>query len=403
MPYSYIIFYIFLVFVFLVVCWKCYIDVLSPPWRLYYFYHGFNSRNKTFSPTILQEPNDTKRLIYLLPYIAASFTPVILIVQKKKVILSSLGYLYWRVLDTFDDLLVGEEREKGLRMLHERLQQLQQNGFASRNSEIDGFGFSNVGPRDEIYIHIVKAIEQFDSVFLQLNEAGQDVLLRFVNHQANHFLATPRSHFKTEKQYYDKCASSIMTGLYFATFEVNRSLYNYKIDTETRKLLEDTCISFSTGNIIKDLEKDFRQGISYHPELVPRGIIEEIRLDELEKINEAREFLTRRGIRHLPATCKMFKNEWNEGFISKLMALLLKTYLVNNYKKHLSGIRQETFESLDTKRLFVGCLFATLWDWETGIMDLDQEMLSWRPDVQPLWGAENRSKGGSCGPETAFG
>jgi len=389
MQYSYIIYYLFAIIIFSAVYWKWYVDLLSPPRRLYYFYHGFKARQKTFCPTVLKEKNDTKRLIYLLPYIAASFTPVILIIQKQKLILSSLGYLYWRVLDTFDDLLVGEERKKSLRILHDRLQRLQQNGFASRNVEIDGFDFLNVGPRDEIYIYIVKTIERFDSVFLQLNEAYQDVLVRLVKHQTSYFFAISHKYFKTEQQYHNKCVSSIMTGLYFATFEVNRSLYGYKMDKETQKLLEDTCESFATGNIIKDLEKDFRQGISYHPELVPRGIIEEIRSDEFEKINEAREFLTYRGIRHLPTTCKMFKNEWNEGFIVKLMALLLKTYLVNNYRKYLSGIKQETFENIDTKRLFVGCLFATLWDWESEIVELDQEMLSWRPNAQPLWGGRN--------------
>ena len=129
MTYSYIIFYIFTSFILLFVCWKWYFDILSPPRRLYYLYYGFKTRNEPFSPSIFQEKNDTKRLIYLLPYIAASFTPVILIVRKEKIILSSLGYLYWRILDTFDDLLVGEERKKGLRILHHRLQQLQQNGL----------------------------------------------------------------------------------------------------------------------------------------------------------------------------------------------------------------------------------------------------------------------------------
>jgi len=377
--------FLFTTIVLLIVFRKWHLDVLSPPWRIYYLFHGFKARHRTFCPTILQEEDDLKRLLYLIPYIAASFTPVILIVPKRTLLLASLSYVYWRILDTFDDLLIGEEREKGLRILSNRLQQLHQSGFADNDDEIEGFNFSIVGPRDEIYVNIVQTIARLDSIFLRIDKAHQDVLVRFVEHQMNDFLAVPHSHFKTEQQYHEKCVTTIMTGLYLATFEVNRSLYGFSMNQPTKNLLKDTCESFETGNVIKDLEKDFRQGISYHPELFPRGIIEEIRPDELEKIGEAREWLTYRGIQYLPSTCAMFENEWNETFLARFMALLLKTYLVNNYRKYWCKINRKPFKKMDTKRVFLGCLLKTLLDWKSAITKVDQRMLSWRPNVEPLW------------------
>lgn len=369
--------------------WKAYFDRLSIPWRIYYILNGFNSRNKSFSLNLLNERNDTKRLICLIPYVAASFTPAIFLLEKNKLILGSLAYVYWRVLDTFDDLLIGEERERGLCILYDRLQRLHEHGVASNDYEIDNYSFSIAGPRDRIYIIIVKHIEILDSIFLSIDRADRDMLLRFVKNQTEDFVFARRSHFKTDYQYHDRCLSVIMTGLYLSTFEINKSLYGREIDKNTKDMLEDTCEAFSTGNIIKDLETDFRQGISYHPDLCPRGIIDEIASDEMIKISECREYLTYRGIQKLPSTCAMFKSEWNNSYRTKFMALLLKTYLLNNYRKHWSNFRGEHFRALDTKRVFAWCLVKTLWDWETGIMELDQEMLSWRPDVKPLW--EGRS------------
>lgn len=365
--------------------WMWFRDALSPPWRFYYLYRGFKARRQTGCPTALQERNDIKRLLYLMPYVAASFTPVILIVPQKQLLLASLGYLYWRILDTFDDLLTGEDREKGLSILYDRLRKIDRDGCAIRDPEVDGFHFSNVGPRDEIYIMIVKNLDRLDSLFLQMNEVQRDVMMRFVKHQAEGFRSVPDSHFRTEFQYHEKCVSTIMPGLYLATFEVNRNLYRHCMEEKTEKRLEDVCEAFETGNIIKDLEKDFRQGISYHPELVPRGIFEEIQPGEIEQLAHGREYLTYRGIQHLPSTCAMFENEWNETFLARFMALLLKTYLLNHYKKYWGMMIDAPFEKQDTKRVFLGCLLKTLLDWKSAITEVDQRMLSWRPNVEPLW------------------
>ena len=307
--------------------------------------------------------------------------------------MAAMCYIYWRILDTCDDLLSGEEREKGLRIMYDRLQELHLYGCASENDDINGFSFSRVGPRDAIYISIVKTIDRLDSIFLQMDDVEQDVLLRFVKYQTNDFLAVAHSHVNSEQQYHEKCVTTIMTGLYAATFEVNRGEYKYKMDEKTKRLLEEACEAFETGNIIKDVEKDFCQGISYHSEVVPRGIIDEMRPGELKKVGEVREYLIWRGIRHLPATCAMFRNEWNYSYRTRLMALLLKTYLVKNYKMYWRKSIQESCRKSDTKRIFVGCLFTTLWDWEAGIMELDESMLAWRPNVKPPWGDRKHIKG----------
>ena len=115
------------------------------------------------------------------------------------------------------------------------------------------------------------------------------------------------------------------------------------MDENTKMRLEDVCEAFDTGSIIKDLEKDFRQGISYHPELVPRGVFEEVQAGEVEQLDHARQCLTYRGIQHLPSTCAMFENEWNETFRTRFMDLLLKAYLLNHYKKYRCLVARQRF------------------------------------------------------------
>lgn len=365
--------------------WRWYRDVLSLPWRFHYFIHGFRARNRSFSPAVLEEENDTRRLLHLLPYIAASFTPVILILPREKLVLSALCYLYWRILDTFDDLLTGEERERGLSILGKRLRLLDRGGFAMAEPGIEDLHFSIVGPRDEIYIQILKSLDRLDSLFLEMDEQKRDILIRFVEHQTEDFRSVPPRHFKTRCQYREKCVTTIMSGLYLATFELIRPGQSPPVDRNTRAALEDVCVAFNTGNIIKDLEKDFCQGISYHPDLVPRGIAEEILPAEREKLKQARAFLTYWGIRHLPVTCEVFQSEWNETFLTRFMSLLLKTYLMNQYRKCWCEVRGEAFDKPNTKRVFIQCFTGTLLGWRVAIVDLDRDLLSWRPGVEPLW------------------
>lgn len=157
------------------------------------------------------------------------------------------------------------------------------------------------------------------------------------------------------------------------------------MDGSTRRMLEEVCVAFNTGNIIKDLEKDFCQGISYHPDLAPRGIVNEIRPEEREKLDRARAFLTYWGIRHLPATCGFFRTEWDETFLTRFMSLLLKTYLANQYRKCWCELEGDLFEKPNTKRVFLECFIETLRGWKVAIVDLDRDLLSWRPAVEPLW------------------
>ena len=101
MTYVYLSLCVVTISVMAIIWWKWYVDVLSPPWRIYYLYHGFTARHQTVCPAILREKNDIRRVMYVMPYIAASFTPVILIVQTKQLldggdvlyILENIGYL----------------------------------------------------------------------------------------------------------------------------------------------------------------------------------------------------------------------------------------------------------------------------------------------------------------------
>jgi hypothetical protein len=395
MTYISILTFLIILAAVLLLFWHLYSDKLNITWRLYYLYNGFRSRNKSFDSNVLHYSDDFRKLIYFIPFIAASFTPVILFITKKKLVLACLAYTYWRILDTFDDLLTGEEREKGLGILHDRLLQLRQFGTAGNNAEIVSFKFSDVGPRDDVYIFLVNNIDDFDPIFLGLDVEQQDSLIRFVGYQTKNFASLNRKHVQTEAQYHEECISTIMSGLCFATFDVNKSAYRCDITEQGRILLEETCEAFETGNIIKDLEKDFRQGISYHPELIPRGIVEQISPQELKYIEHARSYLTFRGITFLPSALRLLRAEWNETFSTKLMALLLSTYLVNNYKMYIYGLIGWPYKKPNTKSVFFSCIFRTIWDWETGIEELDRDMLSWRPDKPPLWGAESIPEGAS--------
>ncbi len=360
-------------------------DVLSVPWRIYYFLYGLSVRHRTSCPDVLAEKHDIKRLMKLLPYIAASFTPVIMVVPRRKLILVTLSYFYWRILDTFDDLLAGDERKRGLGILQNRLDSLVRFSSAPPENQIGQFHFSEVGPRDNIYIRIVQNLARLDSPFVQLSAVQRDSLLRFVSHQTSAFVWPHHQHIKSEQEFLHKCVSTIMTGLYFATFEVNQSRYGHQLDQKTRLQMEDVCVAFSTGNIIKDLEKDFLQGISYHPELQPRGVVDEIFLAEMDKIYQAREFLCYYGIQRLPATCQFFKSEWNQGFFTKFMALSLKTHLLNNYKKYWCAVTGRKYQKPDSRSVLLTCFSRALLGWETAIMELDQNVQEWQSTVQSPW------------------
>jgi phytoene/squalene synthetase len=201
----------------------------------------------------------------ILPHAARSFAPSILLLPEDQAKASAVAYLYARMLDTYEDLSANPSAARDAL-----------SGFASR-FDTPTPRKAPVAPRpldpdnrDRTHMLLVERHELVDEVFLELDPAIRRRIVRLVEDMAvgmSEFSAVFERQggvLESEKQVLEYCRQVIGLPALFVMDLVLDGLS----DEQTRDALEVSEL-IQLANITRDIEKDLKMGVAYHPSLKP--------------------------------------------------------------------------------------------------------------------------------------
>ena len=201
----------------------------------------------------------------ILPHAARSFSVSILLLPEKSARVAAVGYLYARMLDTYEDLsLSWAEARTSLA------------GFADRY----GAGRPGAAPpaptpadpdaRDRVHLLLLERYQVVDDVFLELSIEDQQRVTRLVQDMAS-AMSDASTIFErqggvldNQQQVLDYCRGVIgLPALFAMDLLVDNGSGEHASDAlEVSELIQ-------LANITRDVEKDLQRGVAYHPALKP--------------------------------------------------------------------------------------------------------------------------------------
>ncbi len=209
---------------------------------------------------------DPERFVWaILPHAARSFAPSILLLPEDAARAAAVGYLYARMLDTYEDLSATPSEAREALSL-----------FAGRfGADRPGEAPPSPNPftadsRDQAHLLLIDRHRLVDEMFLQFDTITRSRITRLVEEMASGMIEFSNLFeeqggvLAEEQQVLDYCHRVI--GLP-ALFVMELLLGEISGDHERDALEVSELIQLA--NITRDIEKDLRRGIAYHPVLQP--------------------------------------------------------------------------------------------------------------------------------------
>ena len=209
---------------------------------------------------------DPERFVWaILPHAARSFAPSILLLPEEEARAAAVGYLYARMLDTYEDLSVSPAAAREALSLFAGRFVIERPGKAPHPPDPPA-----PDPRDRTHLLLIDHHRLVDEVFLQLNSSNRSRVTHLIAD-----MASGMSEFSgiferqggvlaDQQQVLDYCHHVI--GLP-ALFVMELLLGDLSGDHVADALEVSELIQLA--NITRDVEKDLRRGIAYHPALEP--------------------------------------------------------------------------------------------------------------------------------------
>lgn len=207
---------------------------------------------------------DPEKFVWaILPHAARSFAPSILLLPEDDARAAAVGYLYARMLDTYEDLSDDPFQAREALALFAGRFDTEQPGHAPPAPNP-----ANPDPRDQTHLLLVDRHRLVDQVFMGLDSGTRARITRLIQE-----MATGMIEFSTifegqegvlddERQVLDYCHRVIgLPALFIMETLLGRVTGDHQRDAlEVSELIQ-------LANITRDIEKDLRRGIAYHPAL----------------------------------------------------------------------------------------------------------------------------------------
>jgi phytoene/squalene synthetase len=197
----------------------------------------------------------------MLPHAARSFAPSILLLPEHQARLAAVGYLYARMLDTYEDLSPNPEEARRAIESFARRFSLSEPGPAPDISES-----AAADVRDRAHVLLVRRHYLVDEVFSGLDAVGRKQIIRMVREMArgmvefSEIFEEQGGVLDTEQQVIAYCHHVIGVP---ATFTLDLMLEGAGEDHQDQTMRVSELIQLA--NITRDVEKDLSRGIAYHP------------------------------------------------------------------------------------------------------------------------------------------
>jgi phytoene/squalene synthetase len=251
----------------------------------------------------------------VLPHAARTFAACIALLPAELARAAAVAYLYCRILDTYEDLIVqAPERERALAEFGDRLGMVVSGRGTPRPApSIPASGARDL--RDRTHVVLVNRCHFVDEILRSLPADTQRSIADLVHSMAAGMIWSSQTFVRQGGVLRDAaqlgryCRNVI--GLPFL-FAVRLLLQRRAPDAAVPESLREDCLAagemVQLANVTRDIEKDLRRGIAYHPDLAP-----DLRRSDMddpglrERIRRVREALLLRAVRLAPAYERMMR------------------------------------------------------------------------------------------------
>lgn len=278
---------------------------------------------------------DPRRFVWaILPHAARTFSACIALLPKAVAEAAAVAYLYCRTLDTYEDLVIDpDEREAALRRFAERFDAEESAGARAGESAQEPAGepagarvgtpaaASTIGEshasdrRDAAHLLLVRRCSLVDEVYAQLDPAVQGLIRRLVQDMSEGMRWSSATFvrqggvLRNEEQLARYCRGVLGHPVLFASrllrwHQTGDGTLPARVEQQAMTVGE----MIQLANVTRDIEKDLRRGVAYHPLLrhdVEVGRAAEAELEghaELtERIRRVRDELLVMALRRAPA------------------------------------------------------------------------------------------------------
>ena len=262
----------------------------------------------------LQTMSDPEGFVWkILPHAARTFAPCITVLPAELARTAAVAYLYCRVLDTYEDLIPqAAEREEALAAFSRRFRVA--NGNSPKPAPAIDVGRAR-DARDRTHVVLANRCHLVDDVFRTLAPDARQNIVELVDSMASGMIWSSRAFgdqggvLRDRDQLSRYCRNVIGLPFLFAV----RLLYRQRTGSSTvSDQLREDCLRagemVQLANVTRDIEKDLRRGIAYHPSLqadLSRSDLDDPLLQQ--RIRSVREELLVQALAMAPAYERMMR------------------------------------------------------------------------------------------------
>lgn len=295
----------------------------------------------------------------VLPHAARSFAPCIICLPAPISLPMAVGYIYCRVLDTYEDLIADPSaRDSALRQLPERLKQLQ---AGEPVGPVPALSFDALDPRDEAHVLIADEVARLDILFEGFSQPLQAALIDLVQDMsdgmrwaAEVFEAQVGSLHGPE-QLSEYCYAVLGNPIRFAARLFQwRAGRGVELAATVEDAARDVGELLQLANITRDIEKDLSRGVCYHQEL--SGLARERACEDPDLVRAARVALCDRALSLAPAYLQLVDGMRLRSGLMSASALMMIRFTEQHYRRtaarvgvkgeRVAGIRSAIWRSL---------------------------------------------------------
>jgi phytoene/squalene synthetase len=209
----------------------------------------------------------------VLPHAARTFSACIALLPGRSALAAAVGYLYCRMLDTYEDLVPDRtEREASLRAFAARLQENDRSGIYLPAPPIITQAARD--DRDLAHLLLVKRAELVDRVYASLDAPARAMVRDLVRDMAEGMCWSSAAFeanggvLHGEERLARYCRNVLGNPV---VFSVRLLRFTYGVDPSLRPEEHESAMQVGElvqlANITRDVEKDLRRGIAYDASL----------------------------------------------------------------------------------------------------------------------------------------
>lgn len=262
----------------------------------------------------LQRIGDPEAFVWsILPHAARTFAACIALLPSEFALAAAVGYLYCRILDTYEDLIpTPVERERALAAFSDRFRATG-GGPTAAAPRLDAARARDL--RDRTHIVLVNRCALVDQVFRTLTPDARRDIAELVASMAEGMIWSSQAFaqqggvLRDGEQLSRYCRNVIGLPFLFAVrLLVQRSTGHATISDALREDCLLAAEMVQLANVTRDIEKDLRRGVSYHPALAADlGRPDVDRAELAARIRAVREELLRWAVSLAPAYERMMQ------------------------------------------------------------------------------------------------